>query len=108
PTVMSAASPVSLLLGFLLVVETMPNVAVRSTGRVSQKDFLWPGMWATPANVVIMTLVAYTYWDGPVSGRRNMKILEGAYEKHKTCRNTRGWNRKGSGARFPESAGYDR
>nr|WP_269430679.1 SLC13 family permease [Salinicoccus sediminis] len=62
PAVMSVASAVSLLLGFLLVVETMPNVVAHSTGRVTQKDFLWPGIWATLASIVIMTLVAYTYW----------------------------------------------
>src|SRR5699024_17340 len=62
PAVMSVASAVSLLLGFLLVVETMPNVVAHSTGRVTQKDFLWPGIWATLASIAIMTLVAYTYW----------------------------------------------
>ena len=62
PVVMSVTSAVSLLLGFLLVVETMPNVVAHSTGRVTQKDFLWPGILATLASIVIMVLVAYTYW----------------------------------------------
>lgn len=62
PVVMSVTSAISLLLGFLLVVETMPNVVAHSTGKVTQKDFLWPGIWATIASIVIMVLVAYTYW----------------------------------------------
>lgn len=62
PVVMSVTSAISLLLGFLLVVETMPNVVAHSTGKVTQKDFLWPGILATIASIVIMTVVAYTYW----------------------------------------------
>lgn len=56
------ASAISMLLGFLLIVETMPNVVVHSTGRVSQKDFLWPGLWLTLASIAIMIVIAYTYW----------------------------------------------
>ncbi|WP_411842745.1 SLC13 family permease [Salinicoccus sp. HZC-1] len=62
PVVIVFASAISMLLGFLLVVETMPNVVVHSTGRVTQKDFLWPGLLSTAASIVIMTAVAYTYW----------------------------------------------
>lgn len=62
PVVMSVLSAVTLLLGFILVVETMPNVVVHSTGRVEQRDFLLPGILSTIASVFIITLVAYTYW----------------------------------------------
>ncbi|WP_462419634.1 SLC13 family permease [Salinicoccus sp. Marseille-QA3877] len=62
PVVMSVLSAVTLLLGFILVVETMPNVVAHSTGRVEQQDFLLPGILSTIASVFIITLVAYTYW----------------------------------------------
>ncbi|WP_020007338.1 SLC13 family permease [Salinicoccus albus] len=62
PVVMSVASAITMLLGFLLVVETMPNVVVHSTGRVSQKDFMLPGILSTIASIIIMIAVAFTYW----------------------------------------------
>lgn len=62
PVVMSVLSAVTLLLGFILVVETMPNVVAHSTGRVEQQDFLLPGILSTIASIFIITLVAYTYW----------------------------------------------
>ncbi len=62
PVVISVLSAVTLLLGFILVVETMPNVVVHSTGRVEQKDFLLPGIISTIASIVIITGVAYIYW----------------------------------------------
>lgn len=62
PVVISVLSAVTLLLGFILVVETMPNVVVHSTGRVEQKDFLLPGIVCTIASLFIITGVAYVYW----------------------------------------------
>lgn len=62
PVVMSVASAITLLLGFLLVVETMPNVVVHSAGRVTQKDFMLPGILSTIASIIIMVAVAFTYW----------------------------------------------
>lgn len=62
PVVVTVASSVSVLLGFILVVETMPNVVVHSTGRVTQRDFMKPGIYITIASVIIMISVAFTYW----------------------------------------------
>lgn len=62
PVVISVLSAVTLLLGFILVVETMPNVVVHSTGRVEQQDFLLPGIVSTGASIIIITGVAYLYW----------------------------------------------
>jgi anion transporter len=62
PVVISVLSAVTLLLGFILVVETMPNVVVHSTGRVEQQDFLLPGIVSTVASIIIITGVAYLYW----------------------------------------------
>lgn len=62
PVVISVLSAITLLLGFILVVETMPNVVVHSTGRVEQQDFLLPGLVSTVASIIIITGVAYLYW----------------------------------------------
>lgn len=62
PIVITVTSAVTILMGFILVVETIPNVVVHSTGRVSQSDFLKPGIYMTIASVVIMVAVAFTYW----------------------------------------------
>lgn len=62
PVVISVLSAVTLLLGFILVVETMPNVVVHSTGRVEQQDFLLPGIVSTGASIIIITGVTYLYW----------------------------------------------
>lgn len=62
PVVVTVAAAVSILLGFILVVETMPNVVVESTGRVMQQDFIKPGIYITVASVIIMIAVAFTYW----------------------------------------------
>lgn len=62
PVVISLAVSISTLYGFLLVVETMPNVIVYGTGLINQKDFLVPGIWATLASIVVTLLVAYTWW----------------------------------------------
>lgn len=62
PVIITVASAVSILLGFVLVVETMPNVVVHSTGKVTQGDFMKPGIYLTIASVIIMVIVAFTYW----------------------------------------------
>jgi sodium-dependent dicarboxylate transporter 2/3/5 len=68
PVVISLAVSISTLYGFLLVVETMPNVLVHSTGLIHQKDFILPGIWATLAGIVVTLFVAYTWW--PLLGFR--------------------------------------
>lgn len=62
PVVIAFASAVTLLFGYILVVETMPNVVVHSTGLVKQRDFYLPGILATIATSAITLLVAYTWW----------------------------------------------
>lgn len=62
PVVITVVSAVSILLGFILVVETMPNVVVHSTGRVTQNDFMKPGIYATLASIIVMVVISYTYW----------------------------------------------
>lgn len=62
PMVIVFASSVSTLFGFMLIVETMPNVIVHGTGLVAQRDFYIPGFWATVASIVIVAAVAFTWW----------------------------------------------
>lgn len=62
PVVIVFASAITTLFGFILVVETMPNVIVHGTGLVAQRDFYIPGFWATVASIVIVAAVAFTWW----------------------------------------------
>lgn len=62
PVIIAFASAVTLLFGYIFVVETMPNVVVHSTGLVKQRDFYLPGILATIATSAITLLVAYTWW----------------------------------------------
>jgi len=48
--------------GFILVVETMPNIIAQGSGYISQKEFIVPGIWATVASSLIMIVVAATWW----------------------------------------------
>ncbi|RKQ35907.1 DASS family sodium-coupled anion symporter [Oceanobacillus halophilus] len=62
PVVVSFVSSITLLFGFILVVETMPNVVVHGTGLVEQKDFYIPGIWGTVISTIITIIVAFTWW----------------------------------------------
>ncbi|WP_067728629.1 SLC13 family permease [Oceanobacillus damuensis] len=62
PVVISFAASVTILLGYILIVETMSNVVVYSSGKISQRDFLLPGIYSTIASTVITILVAFTWW----------------------------------------------
>lgn len=62
PIVICFIASITTLFGYILVVETMPNVVVYATGLVQQKDFLIPGIWATVASSMITILVAFTWW----------------------------------------------
>lgn len=62
PVVLSLAAAITILLGYLLVVETMSNVVVHSTGMIDQKDFFIPGILSTVASTIITLIVAYSWW----------------------------------------------
>ncbi|WP_156289620.1 SLC13 family permease [Oceanobacillus salinisoli] len=62
PVVVSFASAITFLFGFILVVETMPNVVVHGTGLIEQKDFYIPGIWGTVISTLVTILVAFTWW----------------------------------------------
>ncbi|WP_085993089.1 SLC13 family permease [Oceanobacillus senegalensis] len=62
PVVMSFAASVTLLFGFILVVETMPNVVVHGTGLIEQRDFYASGIIGTVISIIITIVVAFTWW----------------------------------------------
>lgn len=62
PTVTGFATGLSCLFGFMLIVESMPNLLVHSTGMITQKDFLKPGLYATIISIAATVLVASTWW----------------------------------------------
>ncbi|QQK81291.1 anion permease [Salicibibacter cibi] len=63
PVVISVAAGLTTLYGYILVVETMPNVVAHGTGLIKQRDFYIPGIWATIATTIITLLVIYTWWN---------------------------------------------
>lgn len=62
PMMVGLTAGVTCLYGYMLVVETMPNLLVHSTGMIAQKDFLKPGFYATILSIVITIIVALTWW----------------------------------------------
>lgn len=62
PLPLAFIAGVTSLFGFLLVVETMPNLLVHSTGLIEQRDFLLPGILATLITIIATVVVASTWW----------------------------------------------
>lgn len=62
PFGMAFTAGVTSLYGFMLVVETMPNLVVHSTGLISQRDFLKPGFYATLVTMTATIIIASTWW----------------------------------------------
>ncbi len=62
PVVLSVLSAITILYGFLLVVETLPTVLVHGTGEINQRDFWRAGVPLTVGSIMILTLVAVTWW----------------------------------------------
>lgn len=62
PVVVAFTAGLTSLYGFLMAVETMPNLLVHASGLIKQKDFLLPGIYATIISIVLTILVATTWW----------------------------------------------
>lgn len=62
PRAIGFTTGLTCLFGFVLVVESMPNLLAHSTGMITQRDFLKPGLYATLISVVATILVASTWW----------------------------------------------
>ncbi|WP_142826915.1 SLC13 family permease [Planococcus soli] len=63
PLAISFTTGLTCLFGFVLIVESMPNLIAHSTGMISQKDFLKPGLYATIISMAATVLVAATWWN---------------------------------------------
>jgi anion transporter len=62
PLFICFAAALTCLHGYILVVEAMPNIVIHSTGQISQREFLIPGLWATLLVTILTVLVALTWW----------------------------------------------
>lgn len=62
PVMICFAAALTCLHGYILVVETMPNVLVHGTGQISQRDFLVPGLFLTVLMMVVTLIIALTWW----------------------------------------------
>lgn len=62
PFVMALAAGIASLFGFILVVETIPNVMVYNTGLIHSKDFLVPGIILTLLVSLVMGIGAAWWW----------------------------------------------
>ncbi|MFD1929526.1 SLC13 family permease [Sporosarcina siberiensis] len=62
PLLVGFVAGLTCLFGFILVVESMPNILAHSTGMITQKDFLKPGLYATLITILATILVAVTWW----------------------------------------------
>lgn len=62
PLVIGFTTGLTCLFGFVLVVESMPNLLAHSTGMITQKDFLKPGLYATIITIIATIFIAATWW----------------------------------------------
>ncbi|MBP1931061.1 SLC13 family permease [Ammoniphilus resinae] len=62
PVYIVFAASITCLHGFILVIETMPNIISQGSGYITQKEFIVPGIWATVASSLITVIVAATWW----------------------------------------------
>jgi anion transporter len=62
PLLLGFTAGLTSLYGFILVVETMPSLLVHSTGMITQRDFLKPGLYATVITVVATLLTSFVWW----------------------------------------------
>lgn len=62
PVVTGFTAGLASLHGFMLIVETMPNLLAHGTGLITQRDILKPGFYATLVTMAITLLVAATWW----------------------------------------------
>ncbi|MBE0449083.1 MAG: anion permease [Actinobacteria bacterium] len=52
----------SSLLGFILVIQTMPGVIVYGTGKLTALDFIKAGVPLTLASIVVIAMAARFWW----------------------------------------------
>ncbi|MEI4768726.1 DASS family sodium-coupled anion symporter [Psychrobacillus sp. FJAT-51614] len=62
PLAIGFATGLTCVFGFMLVVESMSNILAHSSGMITQKDFLKPGLYATIITIIATVVVASTWW----------------------------------------------
>ena len=62
PVLICVTAAVACLHGYILVVESTPNIVVHSTGRLEPREYIIPGLQMTVIMTVIMMLTALTWW----------------------------------------------
>lgn len=62
PTFICFTAALTCLHGYILVVETMPNVIVHSSGQITQREYLVPGLYMTLLMMGLTVLIAFTWW----------------------------------------------
>ncbi|NHM31409.1 DASS family sodium-coupled anion symporter [Bacillus sp. C11] len=63
PVLICMTASLACLHGYILVVESTPNIIVYSSGRIQQKEFLMPGIWLTILMSFVVILVALSWWN---------------------------------------------
>lgn len=63
PVKIALITNITLTFGFILVVETFPNILAHDTKIVSQKDFVYPGILTTILTALATFLVVSTWWN---------------------------------------------
>lgn len=62
PLIIALITALTCLYGFVLVVETLPNLIVHSSGLIAQRDFLKPGLYATILTTILTIIIASVWW----------------------------------------------
>ncbi|MDQ0269693.1 SLC13 family permease [Cytobacillus purgationiresistens] len=63
PVLICLTAALACLHGYILVVESTPNIVVYSSGQIQQKIFLLPGLIMTLVMIVVTIAVAMTWWN---------------------------------------------
>ncbi|WP_434121294.1 SLC13 family permease [Salinicoccus roseus] len=63
PVMMTFVTAITLLFGFILAIQSMPNVIIYNEGRIRQKDLVKPGIVITIISAAATILVAFTFWN---------------------------------------------
>ncbi|SFB02558.1 anion transporter [Lentibacillus halodurans] len=62
PILISYTAALTCLHGYILVVESMTNMIVHSSGQISQRDYLIPGIYMTLLMMGLTIFIALTWW----------------------------------------------
>ncbi len=63
PVLFVMTTGVASLCGFILVIESVPNIMAYSTGLITQRDFIKPGVILTVISTILLIVVAAIWWN---------------------------------------------